>query len=54
MSGPDDGGVLVVKAVDCVLLCLGLATLWIASRSFVRNLQAPPAVPAPHRARKVD
>lgn len=50
MSSPEvQGGVLPVKAVDFVLLCLGLATLWIASRSFVRNLGPPP-----HRARKAD
>lgn len=49
-----EGGVLPVKAVDFVLLCLGLATLWIASRSFVRNLGGPPGAPTTHRARKAD
>jgi len=35
-----EGGVLQVKALDFVCLCLAIATLFLASRSFYRNLQA--------------
>jgi hypothetical protein len=50
-EGATAGGVLPVKAVDIILLCLGIATFWIASRSFVRNLSG---APIPHRVRKLD